>query len=96
MSNHPRTSPNQKVPSRNAKAKHSLKSKLSSYGSGRGDAHAHFADYLTKTFPETSIEDRKRWTDVLMYAYNSGKPIPSPNDMRLMFEIKEEECSTTQ
>lgn len=81
-----RTKDTQVVPSRQAKAKHSLKSRTVRYAIGGRDPEEQFAGYVTTVFPETDIETRKRFVKVLMYAFQHGKKIPTPNEMYKMFE----------
>lgn len=81
-----RTSDKQRVPSRQAKPKHSLKSKLSFYSINGRTPEEQFAGYVTRVFPTTPQNVRERFVAVLMYAYKSGKPIPTPTEMYQMFD----------
>lgn len=74
MSNNPRTSPLQAVPSRPAKAKHSLKSKLSAYAIPGYDT---IPGYVKSMHPTADVATQKAMVNAVKRHVDATGNIPS-------------------
>lgn len=83
----PRTSPLQKIPTRPVRAKHSLKSKLSTYSSNK--APVNIPGYVTSMYPHADIATKRAMTNAIerYLETDNGKRygMPSPVQCKQLF-----------
>lgn len=82
----PRTSPNQKIPTRPARSHHNKQRPIGKFTINGQDLEKHFAEYVTVCFPDTPRETRRDMVNVLLYAAKRDRQIPTPNDLNKMFK----------
>lgn len=84
----PRTSPLQAIPTRPARAKHSLKSKLSEYSYNQSPVS--IPRYVTRMHPDASLQTRKAMVNAIerYLATDTGKRygMPTPTQCNILFE----------
>lgn len=88
MPNKPRTSDTQTIPTRPARAKHSLKSKLSNYSSNQ--APVSIPRYVTSMYPGTDMPTKRAMVNAVERYLATPDGIkygmPTPSQCKILFD----------